>query len=112
MIGSARLLMLGRQGSGKGTQCVRLAELLNVPHVSSGDVLRAAVRAPVRAAQRGPAHDALRDQERGGMRRAEAHDGDCSICHAGMHAGMYAVVLRLISKRARSFIEPAWSLDR
>jgi len=42
------------------------------------------------------------------MRQAEAHDGDCSICHAGM----YAVVLRLISKRARSFIEPAWCLDR
>ena len=46
------------------------------------------------------------------MRQAEAHDGDCSICHAGMYAGMYAVVLRLISKRARSFIEPAWCLDR
>jgi adenylate kinase len=39
------LLVLGRQGSGKGTQCVHLTELLNVPHVSSGEVLRAAVQA-------------------------------------------------------------------
>lgn len=39
-----RLVVLGRQGAGKGTQCVRLAADLAVPHVSTGDVLRAAVR--------------------------------------------------------------------
>src|SRR5205807_1143216 len=40
---------------GKGTQCVRLAQRLGVPHISSGDVLRAAVTAGAelgRAAQR------------------------------------------------------------
>jgi len=55
MIGSARLLVLGWQGSGKGTQCERLAQHLGVPHISSGDVLRAAVKAGSdlgRAAQR------------------------------------------------------------
>lgn len=40
-----RVLVLGRQGAGKGTQCVRLARRLGVPHISTGDVLRAAVRA-------------------------------------------------------------------
>lgn len=39
-----RLIVLGRQGSGKGTQCARLAEHYGVPHVSTGDMLRAAVR--------------------------------------------------------------------
>jgi adenylate kinase len=39
------LVVLGKQGSGKGTQCDRLAVLYSIPHVSTGDMLRAAVRA-------------------------------------------------------------------
>src|SRR5215469_2355254 len=35
-----RVVMLGRQGSGKGTQGMQLARLLVVPHISMGDVLR------------------------------------------------------------------------
>jgi acetyl-CoA C-acetyltransferase len=35
-----RVVMLGRQGSGKGTQGMQLARLLVVPHISAGDVLR------------------------------------------------------------------------
>ena len=45
MVEGARLLVLGRQGAGKGTQCERLARHFGVPHISSGDVLRAAVKA-------------------------------------------------------------------
>ncbi|HET9058913.1 MAG TPA: adenylate kinase [Acidimicrobiales bacterium] len=41
---SLRAVLLGRQGSGKGTQAARLAELYQVPHVSTGDAFRAAVR--------------------------------------------------------------------
>ena len=37
-------MILGRQGSGKGTQCVRLSRHFVVPHISTGDMLRAAVR--------------------------------------------------------------------
>ena len=40
----ARLVLLGRQGSGKGTQCTRLSRHYVVPHISTGDILRAAVR--------------------------------------------------------------------
>lgn len=36
-----RLIVLGRQGAGKGTQCARLAERLAVPHISTGDLFRA-----------------------------------------------------------------------
>lgn len=44
MIPGARLILLGRQGSGKGTQCVRLSRHFVVPHISTGDMLRSAVR--------------------------------------------------------------------
>ena len=44
MIPGARLILLGRQGAGKGTQCVRLSRHYVVPHISTGDMLRAATR--------------------------------------------------------------------
>ena len=40
----ARLVVLGKQGAGKGTQAVRLSRHYVVPHVSTGDTFRAAVR--------------------------------------------------------------------
>ena len=40
-----RLLVLGKQGAGKGTQAVRIAEHYGVPHISTGDMFRAAVAA-------------------------------------------------------------------
>ena len=40
-----RLVMLGRQGAGKGTQCARLAERLGLAHIATGDVFRAAMAA-------------------------------------------------------------------
>ena len=44
MIPGARLIILGRQGAGKGTQCVRLLRHFVVPHISTGEMLRGAVR--------------------------------------------------------------------
>lgn len=39
-----RLTFIGPPGAGKGTQCARLARELGVPHLSSGEMLRQAVR--------------------------------------------------------------------
>ena len=39
-----RLIIFGRQGAGKGTQSERLAAHYDIPHISTGDMLRAAVR--------------------------------------------------------------------
>ncbi|MFS0868217.1 adenylate kinase [Microbacterium sp. 179-B 1A2 NHS] len=39
----ARLLIIGPQGSGKGTQGARIAQALGIPAVSTGDVFRANV---------------------------------------------------------------------
>lgn len=39
-----RLVLVGPPGAGKGTQAVRLAERLDVPHISSGDLFRANLR--------------------------------------------------------------------
>jgi adenylate kinase len=44
MVGVGLIVVLGKQGAGKGTQCPRLAERYGVPHVATGDMLRSAIR--------------------------------------------------------------------
>lgn len=43
MNSGVRLLLLGKQGAGKGTQAVRVAEHYGIPHISTGDMFRSAV---------------------------------------------------------------------
>ncbi len=44
-----QILFLGAPGAGKGTQCKKLAEKLGLPHLSSGDLLREAVKQGTKA---------------------------------------------------------------
>ncbi len=37
-------MLLGKQGAGKGTQCTRLSRHYVVPHISTGDMFRAAIK--------------------------------------------------------------------
>ena len=37
------LLVLGPQGAGKGTQAQRIAAEFGIPHISTGDMFRAAI---------------------------------------------------------------------
>lgn len=41
---TARLVIMGPQGSGKGTQAARLTDLLGVPAISTGDIFRANIK--------------------------------------------------------------------
>ena len=52
MIPGVRLVVLGKQGAGKGTQCVRLSHHYVVPHVSTGDMLRSEVKSRSSLGQR------------------------------------------------------------
>ena len=41
---AVHLVILGRQGSGKGTIIGKIKERFNVPHISTGDMFREAVK--------------------------------------------------------------------
>ena len=50
-----RVVVLGRQGAGKGTQCAKLVDEYGVVHVSTGDMLRSAVAAGTELGQQADA---------------------------------------------------------
>ena len=56
MLARPRLIVLGRPGAGKGTQCARLSRHYGVPHISTGEILRAAVRDGAAVAAQATAH--------------------------------------------------------
>lgn len=45
MAKKTRLIFLGPPGAGKGTQAQVIAELWSIPHISTGEILRAAIKA-------------------------------------------------------------------
>ncbi len=78
------LVLIGPPGSGKGTQAIRLAERYKVPHISTGDILRAAVRdgtplgrqvSSILAAGSLVGDDLITDLVRDRLREADARPG-------------------------------------
>ncbi len=53
---SRRLVILGKQGAGKGTQADRLADTYGVPRISTGDMFRAAVKEGTEAGKKARAY--------------------------------------------------------
>ncbi|NER20210.1 MAG: adenylate kinase [Symploca sp. SIO1C2] len=80
----ARLIFLGPPGAGKGTQAKLLAELLQVPHISTGDILRSALKAKTPLGQKAQSYmdagelvpdDLILDLIRDRLSQQDAHKG-------------------------------------
>ena len=60
-----RVLIVGPQGAGKGTQAALLRENLQIPHISTGDIFRANVTA---GTELGRAGEEVHGRRRAGAR--------------------------------------------
>lgn len=79
---TARLLIVGPQGSGKGTQGVRIAEAFGIPAISTGDMFRAAVSGGSELGERVKAiieaGDLVPDELTSAVVRARLSEGDAA----------------------------------
>ncbi len=51
-----KIIMLGAPGAGKGTQAKRIAETYGIPHISTGDIFRANIKAGTELGQKAKAY--------------------------------------------------------
>lgn len=79
-----RLIFLGPPGAGKGTQAKHLSETLEIPHISTGDILRSAIAQATPLGQKAKAYvekgelvpdELLLDLVRDRLKQPDAHEG-------------------------------------
>ena len=88
---SARMVLLGPPGAGKGTQAARISERLSVPAISTGDIFRANAQGETELGKRMvkdrlAAEDAAQGFLLDGYPRTEAqvHELDAMLAEAGL----------------------------
>ena len=76
-----KIIMLGAPGAGKGTQAKRIAEKYAVPHVSTGDIFRANIKAGTELGTKAKAFmdkgELVPDEITIGMLMDRIHEADC-----------------------------------
>ena len=76
-----RMILVGPPGAGKGTQAARLVSTYEIPHISTGDMFRAAVAAGTELGQQADefmkAGDLVPDEVVIGMVIERIGDADC-----------------------------------
>jgi adenylate kinase len=82
-----RLVLLGKQGAGKGTQATRVADHYSVAHLATGDIFRAAARegTPLGVEARGyiDRGELVPDEIVIGVVRERLDDGERALVHEG-----------------------------
>lgn len=77
-----RIILLGPPGAGKGTQAQLIAKAFNIPQLSTGDMLRAAIKAGTELGQRAKsvmeAGQLVSDELVIGLVKARLSDPDCA----------------------------------
>jgi adenylate kinase len=76
-----KIVMLGAPGAGKGTQAKRIAEKCGIPHISTGDIFRANIKAGTELGKKAKAYidqgALVPDEVTIGMLMDRIHQADC-----------------------------------
>ncbi len=76
-----KIVMLGAPGAGKGTQAKRIAEKCGIPHISTGDIFRANIKAGTELGKKAKAYidqgSLVPDEVTIGMLMDRIHQADC-----------------------------------
>ena len=76
-----KIVMLGAPGAGKGTQAKRIAAEYGIPHISTGDIFRANIKAGTELGKKAKAFmdqgALVPDEVTIGMLMDRIHEADC-----------------------------------
>ena len=108
------IVLLGAPGAGKGTQAAKLVEEFKLPHISTGDMLRAAVKAGTPLGQKAKSYmdagDLVPDDVIIGLVTERLQDADTAVSYTRRTASSWTVSRARLPRRSPltpSF--PSWS---